>query len=141
MENKPYRVHVVVDVHYGDRLRSLPKGEPSWVVASPVNQPVIREIWKEYNTTDDIEGITSFNADPKATPEDWLVSELDMIDLHHGELSNDPPYSVLRVVGVSLSERIKKALSEFGLTATGITSDGFEARRGQDNKQVDGVRP
>ena len=31
MNDKPYRVHVVVDPHYGELIRGLPVEEPAWV--------------------------------------------------------------------------------------------------------------
>ena len=40
------------------------------------------------------------------SPEDILVSELDTIDLHHDS------YTILEVLGVPLSERIKAVLFE-----------------------------
>ena len=126
---KPYRVHVVVDPHYGERIRDLPVGEPAWVVDSIDNKPIIRTIWQQRKTTEKIEGITSFVVDGNATPEDWLISELYTIDLHHGELSHNPAYSVLNVVGIGQSDRLRKALAEIGLTEIKNTADGFEARR------------
>jgi hypothetical protein len=41
----PYRVHVVVDPAFGQRLADLPAGEPVWVVASTINEPVVRQLW------------------------------------------------------------------------------------------------
>lgn len=35
-----YRVLVVLDVEYGERLRTLPSGEPVWIDGSAVNQTV-----------------------------------------------------------------------------------------------------
>ena len=70
MSKKPYRVHIVVDPHYGDRLRDLPIGEPVWVVDSAGNRPVAQANWRERKTTDHLEGITVFSVDAEATPED-----------------------------------------------------------------------
>jgi len=129
MKKKSYRVHVIVDSHHGDRIREIPIGEPAWVVDSTDNQPVMQAIWRERKEINHLEGITSFKVDANATPEDWLVSELATIDLHHGEFSHNPPYSVLKVLGVSPSDRIKKALTGIGLTEIKRISDGFEAKR------------
>ena len=47
-------------------------------------------------------------------PEEVLLGNLDTIDLHHGSYSADAPYTVLMVVGASLTERLKTALTDLG---------------------------
>jgi len=128
MSAEPYRVHVVVDPHYGERIRRLPLGEPAWVLDSTENYPVILAIWKE-RTLNQFSGITSFKFDAGAQPDDWLIAELWTIDIHHGEYSHDPPYSVLNVVGVEWSEKIQDELSKFGFFQHETTPEGFVARR------------
>jgi hypothetical protein len=76
MSDAPYRVHVVVDPHYGERIRNLPIGEPAWIVDSPDNHPVIQALWQERRSLDESRGVTSFKYDPDATPESWLISIL-----------------------------------------------------------------
>jgi len=129
MNDKPYRVHVVVNPHYGESIHSLPVEEPAWVVDSQDNHTVIQALWDERRITDHLVGITSFKFDDQATPEDWLVSILATIDLHHGEFSHDPPYSVLNVIGVKWSDRIQKELNEFGFNQYKPTPEGFVAIR------------
>lgn len=129
MNDKLYRVHVVVDPHYGELIRGLPVEEPAWVVGSQDNQAVIQALWAERKMTDHHGGITSFKFDGEGSPEDWLISELSTIDLHHGEFSHDPPYSVLNVIGIKCSDRIKNALNEFGFNQYEPTPEGFIATR------------
>lgn len=124
----PYRVTVVVDPEFGTRLRDLPVGESAWVVDSAANHPVIVSLWQNLKTGV-ANGITSFQCDSNATPEDWLISELGTIDLHHGEYSHNPPWSVLNVVGVPWSDRIARELAECGFTHHTDTELGFEARK------------
>jgi hypothetical protein len=125
MSEDSYRVHVVVDLEYGERLRDLPASEPAWVVDSKDNHPVIEALWREPKATDESGGITSFkyNADDK--PEDWLIAVLSAVDLHHGEYSHDPPYSVLNVIGVEWSSRIQDELERFGFGRHETTVEGF----------------
>jgi hypothetical protein len=59
-------------------------------------------------------GITTFKAQDSSPAEDLLLNEMETIDLHHGLYSADPPYTVLEVIGTSLSDRIKSQLSEYG---------------------------
>jgi len=99
------------------------------VVDSQDNQPVIRALWDERKTTDYFVCITSFKFDSETTPEDWLISELATIDLHHGEFSHDPPYSILNVIGVKCSDRIQMELDELGFNQYKPTPEGFIAIR------------
>ena len=129
MSDVPYRVHLVVDPHYGERIRDLPIGEPAWVVDSPDNHPVIHALWQERRTLNESTGITSFKYNPDATPDSWLISILSVVDLHHGEYSHDPPYSILDVIGVSCSEAIQEELDRFGFLEHAATTEGFIAKR------------
>ena len=78
-----------------------------------MNGLVSEVVARERDPDDYDTGYTTFKVDPQGHPEDWLVSELETIDLHHGEMSHDPPYSVLNVIGVSWSLRIQEALGKF----------------------------
>jgi hypothetical protein len=129
MSVTPYRVHVVVDPHYGERIRSLPRGEPAWIVDSPDNHPIIQTMWQERRNLKEPNGITSFRFDPDAQPEDWFVCELGVIDLHQGEDSHDPSYSVLNVIGTAWSERIQEQLDKYGFFEHEASPQGFITRR------------
>lgn len=80
MGEKPYRVHVVVDPSYAERIRALPIDEPVWIVDSVGNHPVIRSLWQEHEGLESVGGITSFAFDPAAGPEDWLIAELAVVN-------------------------------------------------------------
>ena len=140
MKEKPYRVYVVVDPHFGERLRDLPADEPIWVIDSEENHSVIHALWNERNQSSHLDGITLFKYDPKGNPEDWFITELATIDLHHGEFSHDPPYTVLKVIGATLANKIEEALEEYGFTKCKQTTEGFIAEReiGQQVNQGDG---
>ena len=129
MGEKPYGVHVVVDPSYAERIRALPIDEPAWIVDSVDNHPVIRSLWHEQEGLESLGGITSFTFDPAAGPEDRLIAELAVIDLHHGEFSHDPPYSILNVIGVQWSERIRRELGGLGFDRWEATPQGFTCTR------------
>jgi hypothetical protein len=124
MPHNSTKVHVSVASDFGERLRSLPVDEPIWVADTRVNNPVIKEIRAERKS-----GITSFRIDEKTNPDDWLVSILDEIDLHHGEHSRFPPYKSLCVSGTELSAELRGELESYGFNAFDITSDGFVANK------------
>ena len=118
------KVHLIVAPDYGERLTGLPPGEPAWVADTPPNKPVIQRMWSQK-----WEGVTSFQIDPTAAPEDWLVSVLGEVELHHGEYSSSPPYSALQVVGTGLSQRLRSELESYGFRQFEDTPDGFLAHK------------
>ena len=120
---------MVVDPHYGERIRCLPVDEPAWVVDSPDNYSIVRAVWKERQTRDQSAGLTAFTFDASARPDDWLIAELAAIDLHHGEYSHDPPYSIINVIGAAWSQKVQDELAKLGFFAHEATPEGFIARR------------
>lgn len=126
---KPYRVFVVVDREYGQRLTDLTQEGPVWVVDTPVNRAVAQEIWGAEPNRGHLQGITTFKFREDGSPEDILVNELDTIDLHHGKYSANPPYTVLDVIGAAITPRLRTELGQFGFDEFQQTPYGFRAVR------------
>ena len=59
-------------------------------------------------------GITAFNFDPDALPENSFLKFLGTIDLHHGPYSSETPYTALEVRGARLTIDVREALGELG---------------------------
>ncbi len=114
MKKKAYRVHIIVDPDFGNRIREIPAGDPVWIVDTPQNRLAFEAVRRERPDTNHLIGLTSFKVDPTGLPEDWLISELHTIDLHHGDMSHDPPWSMVNVIGVGWNERIRAELAQFG---------------------------
>ena len=129
MSDKPYAVYVVVDPQFGERLRLLPTDIPVWIVDTPINKPVAQLLWKERPQLNHLTGITTYTYSETASPEDNFLKELDMIDLHHGQYSANPPYTIIEVFGTPLSDKIKLLLAEYGFHQFSSTDDGFVATR------------
>jgi hypothetical protein len=129
MSHAKSRVQLVVDADYGERLHSLPQDEDSWVVDTSTNQAVIKSIWAARNADAPLVGITSFKVAPDETGEDWLLNILSTVELHHGEDSQSPPYSMLRVIGTPLSPRLRRELGEYGFVRFEDSADGFVAHK------------
>ena len=130
MPHAPSIVHLVVAADYGESLRSLPHNEAAWVADTPTNHPVIKSIWASYPREEYCgypTGITSFQVVADKTPEDWVIGVLGDIEQHHDEYSQTPPYSVLRVVGISLSPQLRVELDECGFVRYEDSFDGFIA--------------
>lgn len=125
----PHKVYVVVDPEFGEQLVNLEKGVPVWIVDTPTNKPVVQRLWGEHHQRTHLTGITLFRYAESSSAEDMLLEELDMIDLHHGSDSADPPYTVLDVIGAPLTARAKRELSVYGFNEFHGNPFGFTARR------------
>jgi hypothetical protein len=124
----PYRVRVIVDPNFGERLAALAPDESVWIIQSPVNTPVAERIWKEQPNNNHLTGITTFVAQG-GTAEDEFLRILDTVDEHHGPYSSEPPYSLLEVTGCAPSQRVIEVLSDLGFTVSTSTSEGFNASK------------
>jgi hypothetical protein len=125
----PYKVCVIVDRNFGERLVELRQGVPVWIVDTPVNKSVSQRLWKERPNESHLTGITTFNDIESSSPEELLIEELDSIDLHHGTYSAKPPYAVLEVLGTRLTDSAKHALAAYGFEEFHENPSGFTAIR------------
>lgn len=123
-----HTVSVVLDPEFGERLERLAGGGPVWIIDSPANTPVAHRLWKQPDLDRRFGGITTFKG-PAGSLEDMFLSELGTIDLHHGEYSASPPYSVIQVLGCGASGDICAALEEIGFKVESTSQSGFTAVR------------
>lgn len=128
-EPRPYKVIVVVDPDFGERLAALPPAVPVWIVDTPTNRSVAHRLWKERPAQTHLTGITTFSHKPGLTPEEHLIVELSTIHLHHGAYSADPPCAELEIYGAADTAEIRSALGEIGFEVTERTDTGFRAVR------------
>jgi hypothetical protein len=122
-------VLVILDPNYGERLRQMWPGRPIWIAMSPINEPTVRSLRASHPDGDQLSGITGFRLDADGPPENSLLDNLNMIDLHHGPYSNKDPYTVLEVIGARLTINVREALSKLGFEKFLENPDGFSARR------------
>jgi hypothetical protein len=125
----PYRVFVVLDREYGERLSALARVGPVWIVDTPLNREAAQRFWAARKQNSHLDGVTAFKTDDNCSSEDALINELDAIDLHHGVYSADPPYTVIEVVGARVTERLRNELSQFGFNEFQTTVEGFRTVR------------
>jgi hypothetical protein len=124
-----YRVFVVLDREFGDRLSELAQTGPVWIVDAPLNRAAVQKIWAAHPNRSNLVGVTMFKTGDDSSPEDSLINKLDTLDLHHGTYSADPPYTVLEVIVARMIERVKTGLTEFGFNEFQTTAEGFRAVR------------
>lgn len=125
---EPYRVFVVLEKEFGERLVSLAQTGPVWIVDTPANREATQKVWAAHKGQTHLTGVTTFNA-AGCSAEDALINDLDTIDLHHGVYSADPPYTVLEVIGTPITERLKTELAAFGFNEFESMPAGFRAVR------------
>ena len=118
----------------------MPFGEPVWIADTEVNRSAYESLGPTRNPEGNyLEGLSSFKVDQATAPEDWLVCEIETIDLHHGECSHDPPWSVINVIGAKWSDRIQKELDCFGFDHHEDTAEGFVAWKESANQAVHAI--
>jgi hypothetical protein len=120
-----YRVFVVLDRSYGERLSEVAKQGPVWIVDTPAN----RKVAETNPNRDHLNGITTFKSRDGISAENVFINELATIDLHHGTYSANPPYTVIEVIGAVADDKVKAALSEFGFDQFEVMPEGFRAVR------------
>ena len=126
---EPYRVFVVLVRDYGERLDELNQNGPVWIVDTPLNRAVAERIWAAAPNRGHLEGVTTFKSSEDSSCEEVVINELETIDDHHGTHSANPPYTVIEVIGVTISDKIKESLAEFGFNRFEATKEGFRATR------------
>jgi hypothetical protein len=123
-----YRLFVVLDKDYGERLSDLAPRGPVWIVDTPSNREAAQKLWAVDKSRTHLDGVTTFKGGD-CSAEDALINDLETIDLHHGFYSANPPYTVLEVIGTVITERLKTELAGFGFNEFQSNADGFRAVR------------
>jgi hypothetical protein len=80
----PYRVVVVLDREYGERLSQLVGQAPVWIIDTPTNRAEAQKIWAADSNRSHLDGVTTFKTKSDSSSEEVLINELDTIDDHHG---------------------------------------------------------
>jgi len=121
-----HSVAIVVDSEFGTRLLDLSNRLHVWICHTPGNVEAINKVLSKNDKKHSLEsGITSFTVKASASPQDMFLGVIDNVDLHHGEYSRTPPWSVLEVYGVKPSIQTKSKLEEYGPGSFTETKDGF----------------
>jgi hypothetical protein len=122
------RLLVVFDREFGDRIQDH-AGQPAWVVHSERNTSVVEAAWAT-----GLQDVTLFTPSEPQTEQEF-VSQLDMIDLHHGPYSTKTPYTLIEVIGARLTGDAEEALRHLGFDSFQSTPEGFTATRSKAEAQ------
>lgn len=129
MAERINQVLLVLDRDYDGELASVPANTHVWLVDSPANRQVAANYRALHGGTGLETGATTFKALDDDPASETCLKVLGDIDLHHGEYSSDPPYTVLEVVGARLSASVKRAIEALGFSKFERTEVGFRATR------------
>lgn len=126
MKNTIYSVAIVVDKNFGEILSQLAGRLPVWICGSPGNLPFIDKMWmeaKEFPFRNI--NVTKFQNSDHQSPEEMLINQLDVVDLHHGQLSQCPSWSILEIYGALPNIHVEKELNRFGEGQIDVFQNGF----------------
>src|SRR5262249_40944792 len=129
-----YRIGVVLDETFGDKLLELSQTMHVWVCDSEPNRRAAERIWAE--ETPDKAWLESGGTSVQYDPNDIARSLFDVIRLveeHHGEYAHDPPWTTLEVFGASPNRNLIDALQDLGVRRVETTETGLIAFRGSDD--------
>jgi len=129
-----YRIAVVLDETFGDRLLELSRTMHVWACASEPNRRGAERIWAE-ETSDKPwleSGVTTFQYDPNDVSQS-LFDVIELVEDHHGEYAHDPPWTTLEVFGAFPNRNLIDALQNVGVPRVETTETGFVAFRGSDD--------
>jgi len=115
MSTAPYTVSIVLDHHFGQRVREVHQRGPVWAVDSLANRECAKQLWSEFPTHDHLNGVTIFKPGEGQSPEEILIDHIGTIDEHHGIYSADPPYTIISVVGGTLTPEVRDVGCYLGL--------------------------
>lgn len=116
-------VVVVLDPEFGDRITSVKQTHRLWAIDSPKNRAAWSSVDSAYANS------AIFRSTPDASPDQHLIDALADIEDHFGPDSSNVPYERLRVMGLSLSDELKRRLSDEGPANFECCANGFEASR------------
>lgn len=126
-----YRIVLVVDEQFGSRVLELVRTAYVWLVESAENDLWAKEVWESSQDTDDplLHGLSTFKREQEEMGDALIIRLIDMIDEHHGEFAHDPEWSVIDVLGTSLSDAIQEAVVGYGVDRCETIPGGFRLHR------------
>jgi hypothetical protein len=119
-------VTLVVDPMFGRRAIKQAELGPLWVVDSPENTPVIKEIWAAGSArfADSPTFLTGYS---DHTREETAIICVGTVHDHH------PLWQAFEIIGTPVSPSLLNALKECANGSTRKTSDGFIFDRASEN--------
>lgn len=131
-----YRVILVVDRAFGERVRDLPESVPAWIVDSATNHPAIVARWERKKEKNHLTGITYFRDFPELSPAELAASMIDTIEEHHGVHSHKPSFSRLTVLGAAADAALTAALEAINFHMISADGSNLEFEKKEETHQA-----
>lgn len=124
-----HHVGIVFDTDFGDALEALSRQMHVWIVDTPANKRVAREIWARHPGYSRESGVTTFGRTGYADAHALFEGILGTVDEHHGVFESDPPWSILHIYGLPPDDRVRASLAACGAAVIDELADHFTASR------------
>lgn len=118
-------IALVLDTDFATELKRLALQMPVWIVKSPINSVVVKEL----RLQSDNYQLTEFFSEQFESKANSFHKIIYTLDEHHNELSQEPPYNTLLVYGLDLDTIDENELKELGFFQFQKTAYGFIARK------------
>src|SRR5689334_1995181 len=122
----PTTVALVLVGDFGEGLIDLARTRQVWVADTPANRRYVMKVWMKDRPSGS-ENSATFNWSGDAAAE--LPQRIRDVDLHHGLMSQAPPYSRLEVYGCGATRQALCVLDELGFAVVDQSASGFVAER------------
>ena len=129
-----YRIVLVFDKNYGEKLLDLASNHYVWIIGSEINFKYARHYWETYPAEEYIDPETEIRGIQEDLDKGITVLEdisvpfdnelLDMLWDHHGIYAHDPPLSEILVIGLPLTDNVKHTINDYDLS-TIAQGDGW----------------
>lgn len=117
-----FAIAIVVDPDFGDRLPALVQRLEVYVVGSPANRGVAKQIYRENDRNVQVLRGSPFTPDQQCAS--FLRTALEFSSV----ADHDPPLSIVEVFGTPLTAELRKVFEEQAFPVFHETADGFVAR-------------
>jgi hypothetical protein len=124
------KVAIVLDRAFqGASLRELAQHCHVWLVGSEANVREARTFWAAFPGPTGTSSLTTFTPGHHPEPAAECAALLHNVELHHGPFSSVSPYSVVEVIGASLTPSLEQVFRSRGFSSFLGTAAGFQAER------------
>jgi hypothetical protein len=124
-----YKIAIVCDPHFGDRLISLAQEMPVWVCESKDNDVIVSKYCTAHPEKTIERGIIRFRPPLMWSHEENFEDLLYSVDIHHGEYSHSPPWSELWIYGLEYTPLIDKVVAAYSPKRIEQCNDHFKVIR------------
>ena len=121
--NKPYRIALVFDSNYGEKIVSLAETIYVWAINSTLNLEAAKLFWKLYSSNSYVDAETERTVNEMNTEHGVTIFDsafdgdlLATLWEHHGDFAHNPPLSEILVIGLTLTDDVERTINDYDLS-------------------------